>query len=532
MSISPLGHTPFSRLPRLLQANVAGLGLLALGLVWLLAPAWRADPDLAHGPAVPVLIAILIAESRRGPGRFVAGSIGTSATFFLLLMVGCVGVMAGGLYATALGFDHAMARFLASLGFGALLLSAWLGLSDHRVRFINWGWPAVVAALLCPLASPLPPGTYLKVSLALQGLVTEGVTQALRHAGIAAYREGNVIELARTSVGVSEACSGVRSLISCLTAGLFFSGLWVRRPWRRAWVIVLSPVIGLGMNAVRSLILTLLANRGTDIRGLWHDLTGYSIIAVTTALVAALAWALRSPGSPEQAPEPGRDEPQGALHPLAFGTGLLAVAGFVGAVALMSRPMDARVVPVPDLERLFPRAPEGWTVEDERDLDQFSDVLRTSTLVRRIYSHGEGRDVEHVTLYVAYWKPGQAPVSVVSAHTPDACWPSSGWTVRPGSSAYGPLVVGTRTLPAAEKRVFEHEGYATSVWYWHLYSGRALEHNNVYSVRGLLELALAYGFRRGGDQLFVLVSSNRPWEKVSQEELVKAFFERLGPLGL
>ena len=503
-----------------------------MGWVWLLYPAWRTDPDLAHGFAVPFLLVILVTESRREPGSFVTASWGLSVAFFVLLSTGVLGVMASGLYASALGIDHAMARFLGSAGFAALLASAWLGLADGRVRFVSWGWPAVVAALLCPLASPLPPGTYLRLSLALQGEVTELVTQTLRHLGIAAYREGNVIELARTSVGVSEACSGVRSLVSCLAAGLFFSGLWVRRPWRRAWVIALSPAIGLAMNAVRSLLLTLLANRGTDIGGLWHDLTGYSIISVTSVLVAAFAWALRSEETPQASRELTQPDLPGAVHPVAYALGLTLILGFVGSLALMQRPVDASRVSVPDLTQLFPAAPAGWTVEDERDLDQFSDVLKTKALVRRIYSTGSGGSVEHVTLYVAYWKPGEAPVSVVAAHTPDACWPSSGWTVKPGSQAYRPLTIATRTLPAAEERVFEHEGYATSVWYWHLYSGRALEHNNVYSVRGLLELALAYGFRRGGDQLFVLVSSNRPWEKVSQEELVKAFFERLGPLGL
>ena len=43
-------------------------------------------------------------------------------------------------------------------------------------------------------------------------------------------------------------------------------------------------------------------------------------------------------------------------------------------------------------------------------------------------------DGAHVTLYVAYWRPGQAPVSLVDAHTPDACWPGTGWEPRPLAS--------------------------------------------------------------------------------------------------
>jgi hypothetical protein len=55
-------------------------------------------------------------------------------------------------------------------------------------------------------------------------------------------------------------------------------------------VVALSPAIGLAMNFLRSLLLTLLANAGVDIEGRWHDLTGASILAGTTILVAAFAF--------------------------------------------------------------------------------------------------------------------------------------------------------------------------------------------------------------------------------------------------
>ena len=113
MSFPRSGHTPFARLSLLTQATVIGMGLLGLGLSWLLLPAWRSDPDLAHGLAVPVMIGILFYESRRDRGRFVPASWALSAAFFMLLVLGLLGIACGGLYAAALGVDHAMARFLA-----------------------------------------------------------------------------------------------------------------------------------------------------------------------------------------------------------------------------------------------------------------------------------------------------------------------------------------------------------------------------------------------------------------------------------
>ena len=121
-------------------------------------------------------------------------------------------------------------------------------LRDRRVRFVPLNWPAGVAVTLWLFAGPPPPGTYARFALLLQGGVTGGVVVDFQRLWLAAYQNGgNVIELARTSVGVGEACSGVQSLISCTVAGLFLSALLVSRPWRRALVVVVSPAIGLAM---------------------------------------------------------------------------------------------------------------------------------------------------------------------------------------------------------------------------------------------------------------------------------------------
>jgi hypothetical protein len=45
-------------------------------------------------------------------------------------------------------------------------------------------------------------------------------------------------------------------------------------------------------------------------------------------------------------------------------------------------------------------------------------------------------------------------------------------------------------------------------------------------------LALAYDLRRDGDQLFVVVSSNRAWDDVTASPATKEFFRRVAPLGI
>jgi exosortase len=529
------GCTAFSALPWLAKANALGLCAAVLAFAALLWRQWLHDDELTHGIFLPFLAAILVAESRRDPEpRFLRRGAGPLAACALLALLGLASLAVAVVYAAAMGWSHAMAEFMLCAALFLVLCAAWLAFADDRVRFVPLNWPAAVAVSLWLFAGPPPPGTYARLALFLQGGVTAGVVGTLHAAGIAAYRDGNVIELARTSVGVSEACSGVRSLVSCMVAGLFLSALLVRRPAHRALVILLSPVIALTMNFLRSLLLTLLANGGVSIVGRWHDLTGSSIIVGTTLLVAALGLRLhgREPRAPSGTPgAPAARAGRSALQQV-LGAGLLAAAASAVILAAGSSPPRSASSNAPDLDALLPEAPPGWTARSTPDLDAYSGVLSTHALAERVYSAGPGADSAHITLYLAYWRPGQASVSLVDAHTPDACWPGTGWEPEPVPSGRSVLVVGGRTLPPAECRLFARYNLETRVWFWHLYGGRPLTFVDPYSAVRLLGLAWRYGFAPPEDQLFVRVSSDRPWQEVASQPTLRQFFERLKPLGL
>jgi exosortase/archaeosortase family protein len=526
---------PFGSLPRLAQAAALG-SLAAVAAFSVVAwPLWRHDDNLAHGIFLPFLSGLLLLESRRDPApRFLAPGAFPLLGGAVLLTGGLASLAVAAMYAAALGWSHAMAGFLAAVALTLLLAATWLGLADRRVRFLPINWAAAVAVLLWLFGSLPPPGTFARLSLALQSEVTAGVMRVLHGLGIAAFQAGNVIELARTSVGVSEACSGVRSLLSCTVAGLFLSGFAVCRPRHRVLVVLVSPAIGLAMNFVRSLLLTLLANRGVDIAGRWHDLTGASIIVGTTILVSAFAcWLHRREGP---APTGTTDDAPPSRGPAAL-SGLVAatLVLVLATAALLTLGHPAARSPgpaAPNLAALLPAAPAGWTVSPAVDLDAFSDVLQTHDLVERVYSAGPGPDDAHLTLYLAYWRPGQASVSLVDLHTPDACWPGAGWEAAAVPRERVALPVADQILPPAECRLFALQGFRTNVWYWHLYGGRPLEIVDPRSATRLLRLAWRYGFGRADDQLFVRVSSNRPWEEIASQPALRQFFVNLQPLGL
>lgn len=520
-------------------ADAIAVSAVLLGLVaaysWLLWPEWQRNPDLSHAFFVPLIFGLLLWESRRhGTARWVPVGRWPALAVAVVLLAGFSFFALAGLFAATLAWTHALVTMLLALALAAFLLAGLLILADTRWRLIPFNWISLTAILLWLLVAPLPDGTYARVTLGLQQWVTGGVLEALHLLGVPARQHGNVIELATTTVGVEEACSGIRSLISCVFAGFFFAGWLVRRPLRRLFLIITAPLLALVMNFLRSLTLTLLANAGTDISGLWHDATGFAILGVTAIILAGLAILLESkePAPAAPLPSPSVGQPRWSLR--FFWTAAVSTAALGVFYVASARPAIRQDLPPPALAALLPVRAAGWEVLTPNDLYRFSDILQTTHLIERTYlrSAGPGQ-LTQLTVYVAYWAPGQASVSQVASHTPDACWPGSGWAVQPTTTVVEtPTLTGLLISPA-EARVFKNsEGFPQNVWFWHIHDGHVISYRDPYSVPALLEIALQYGFRRPGDQFFVRVSSNKPWHEIQDEPVVREIMTNLTRIGL
>jgi exosortase len=517
-------------------AVVAFLGTAAGAFTWLLWPEWSSNPDLSHAFFMPVIFVLLIWESRRqGPLRWLQPGplplLAVAAT--LAAAVLCFGL--AGIFAATLAWNHALVCTLLAATLAGFLFAGLLLFADTRVRLVPLNWTAASAVFLWLLAVPLPDGTYARLTLGLQHWVTGSVLHTLHLLGVPARQHGNIIELATATVGVEEACSGIRSLISCLFAGFFFAAWLVRHPLARLVLIVAAPLLALGMNFLRSLLLTLLANAGKDIAGLWHDATGYAVLGVTAAVLAGLAVLLESK---EPAPAPASAAPAPAALPrwparlfwLAAATTVTLGLFYIAA----TRPASLPPRPAPDLATLLPASPPGWQTQTPTDLYQFSSILQTSHLAERTYLRTDAAgQLVQLTVYIAYWAPGQASVSRVASHTPDACWPGAGWSADTGAGATEPPTLPGLALPPGEQRRFRNaNGFTQNVWFWHIYDGRVISYRDPYSLPALFQIALRYGFRKPGDQAFIRISSNRPWAELRDEPLVREIFANLTALGL
>jgi len=547
------GISIFQKLPLLLRVSLIMLLCLLGANIALLWPHWRTNPDLSHGFFVPILFFLLLREGmQQSRLRYLpAHWLKTTATLGLLAG-GLIAVLAGGLYSAAVGWSHSLVVFTMTTGGAMLLCATLLVLSDTRWKLVPFCWPALVGIGLWLLCAPIPPGAYSRLIVALQLMVTEHVMTALHLLGIVATQQGNIIELATTQVGIEEACSGVRSLISCVFAGFFFSASLVRQTWARVLIIGLSAPLALVMNFLRSLALTLMANAEMDITGTLHDVTGFAVLGITAALLSGLAILLDRPApetlqptdsakSSDQVPPP-RNQP--ARPPALRRFSNLDMPGLVSGLGLaclltlsfivLTRPPTV-TTQQPDLLELLPSRVAGWQVNVNPKLYQFSGVLQTENLAERTYRRRteDGRDLQ-LTIYLAYWKPGSTSVSQVAMHTPDACWPGSGWTlVEDGTRPREALrLANAHSLPTAEARHFKNGNYPQYVWFWHLYDGRPIAYEDPLSPVRLLKQAWQHGFSRNGSQCFIRVSSNYPWETLKNEPLLNEVFENLRPLGL
>jgi exosortase len=516
------------------QTNLVLLGTLAAAFSALLWPQWRHNPELSHGLFMPLIFLLLLHESRTaGPARFLPARGSSLFAVASLLTAGLIALAAGGLFTAALDWSHALVGFTLAVALVLILLAGLLVFASEPVRCMPLNWISFAAIFLWLLCAPIPPGTYMRLTLGLQLWVTSSVLATLHLLGVAATQNGNLIELGRTTVGVEEACSGVRSLISCVFAGFFFSAAVVRRPWARALLIALAAPLALAMNFLRSLTLTLLVNDGVDISRTWHDATGYAVLGLTALILGGLALILargEKSGIPTPVIAPAACAP-GPLQPL-LTTGLALALSLVILFATNTRRASS-AGPVPDLAAIVPAESDGWEVRTTNDLYRFADTLQTDHLIQRTYLKSEpDGSMLQVTVYIAYWSAGQAPVSLVASHTPDACWPGAGWLVEPTADAHANLTVAGRVLPASESRLFRSDTYPQYVWFWHLYDGRPLAYANPNSPRELLRLAWHYGFGHEGEQFFVRISSNREWSVFADEPLLRDMFTRLQPYGL
>jgi exosortase/archaeosortase family protein len=151
----------------------------------------------------------------------------------------------------------------------------------------------------------------------LMQVVASLTVELLGWLDIPALQRGNLIELGTGTVGVDEACSGIRSFQSCLMAALLMGELYRLRLWPRAALVAIGLALGFSFNVVRTLLLSYQANaHGLDAIAKWHDPAGFTITVACffclwgLAVLVSKRWAVKGPEIRRQKSEVSSQQPE------------------------------------------------------------------------------------------------------------------------------------------------------------------------------------------------------------------------------
>ncbi len=131
----------------------------------------------------------------------------------------------------------------------------------------------------------------------LTDIVTKVSVESLQVLGHPAEQLGNLIQIGTTTVGVEEACSGIKSLQALGMMALFVGAFWGLRVSGRVALLISAVILTSLFNLARTLTLSLLVlNGGQILFDEWHDTVGY--IALGLGLIALFALGSKLPGAP------------------------------------------------------------------------------------------------------------------------------------------------------------------------------------------------------------------------------------------
>lgn len=237
----------------------------------MLTRVWE-TPDYSHGWLVPPFAALLL-YIRRDMFQL-EGSRGSwwGAALILLSALAYVG-------AEVLGFKLIGAfSLLPCLAGIALTLGGW--------SMLRWSWPAIV---FLGFMIPLPMALETAATYPLRRIGTIASTYILQTCNLPAVAEGNVINLSNQTIGVAEACSGLRMLMTSVALA-FALVIIINRPWWERVIILLSAVpIALITNIIRIVVTGLCYEYFSKelAEKVFHDYAGYMMMP----MAALLLWA-------------------------------------------------------------------------------------------------------------------------------------------------------------------------------------------------------------------------------------------------
>jgi len=313
------------------------------------------------------------------------------------------------------------------------------------------------------VAVPWPTAVETPIIQELMRIVASVAAETAMLLGIPAEVQGNLIRVSNGLVGVNEACSGIRSLQTSLMIGLLFGEVKRLSIERRLGLIVGAVLIALFANFVRAVFLVVVAaTKNVSEVSRWHDIAGYTIIALVFVGTMVLAHILgRKKPTVVAGVSPAKSgSSQPARLPLQIPAIFPAVAICwlvfveIGTAAWYRVHEKNLVSGIPWSVQWPEQAPNFRKLKIDPEIrgvlrfDEGETAAWTLTSVAAAVSAAQPASAEtsrepktfetpvnlsrpntiSCLLYVFRWKPGRNSALLANLHRPDVCLPASGWT--------------------------------------------------------------------------------------------------------
>jgi exosortase len=155
---------------------------------------------------------------------------------------------------------------------------------------------AAFPLLLLVLMAPLPPPLLHSVIRFLLVTSAEATAVLFELLGVPLYREGFLFSLPGLNIEIAEECSGIRSSLALFILSLVSGYLFLRSAWARTALVVLVIPLAIVKNAVRIVVLSLLAIHVDPSfigAGSVHRNSGIPLFIVSFAIMGGMIWLLQ-----------------------------------------------------------------------------------------------------------------------------------------------------------------------------------------------------------------------------------------------
>jgi exosortase len=432
-------------------------------LLWRWQETWRSDAAYAYGWAVPFLAAYLFwLRLADAPGPTAPSALG--ATF-----AGAAVVLGTGLTAAALPFLESSPLWpaLAWISAGSAILAS-LGFLAWRN---GWRWALHFVVPLAFMGTALRwPGVIERPLMTeLMELNAVAAAEAVSWLGRPALVRGTVIEVVGATVGVDEACSGIRSLQTVIMVALFLGELLRFSGGRRLGLLALAIGAALVGNIARTGFLTWqAAAHGTATLASWHDPVGNVVLVATLGAVLAGVFWLGQPQRP--AAPPGVPSLRRAHWPsrVAATMAVLLLSAELATQAWFRRP-NANAAQSAVQWQLVPPA-TGW---QRTPVAETTARLLRASRTTQLQWRDTAESVRGVA-FLAHWDRDPADAGLAELHDPTICLPHVGARLEANLGLRRATVDGVEIEFSAYR--FGTAGERLWVWFclWDGFSGAAL----------------------------------------------------------